>query len=129
MIRTASGPLDFGEQVHVAGFDIFYQKGSHITPHNSETDKTTLVRPCMVRADFLVLFGRICHEYHCAGLVMAAGSWNSQRLNRIMGLCGCILTGGCDWNSMTAVSTPTLDYSRIANLGAVELAIHRGNPG
>jgi hypothetical protein len=29
----------------VAGFDIFYQKGSHITPHNSETDKTTLVAP------------------------------------------------------------------------------------
>jgi hypothetical protein len=53
----------------------------------------------------------------------------ANRLNRIMGLCGCILTGGCDWNSMTAVSTPTLDYSRIANLGAVELAIHRGNPG
>jgi len=43
----ASGPLDFGEHVHVAGFDIFYQKGSHITPHNSETDKTTLVAPLL----------------------------------------------------------------------------------
>ena len=45
MTKIASGPLDFGEQVHVTGFDIFYQKGSHITPHNSETDKTTLVAP------------------------------------------------------------------------------------
>ena len=53
----ASGPLDFGEHVHVAGFDIFYQKGSHITPHNSETDKTTLVAPLYGRADILVLFG------------------------------------------------------------------------
>ena len=45
MTKIASGPLDFGQQVHVAGFDIFYQKGSHITLHNPETDKTTLVAP------------------------------------------------------------------------------------
>jgi predicted RNA binding protein YcfA (HicA-like mRNA interferase family) len=28
-----------------AGFDIIYQKGSHMTLRNPETDKTTLVAP------------------------------------------------------------------------------------
>jgi hypothetical protein len=73
--KIASGPLDFGQQVHVAGFDIFYQKGSHITPHNSETDKTTLVAPLYGGADFLVLFGRICHEYQCVIVRLVTHSW------------------------------------------------------
>jgi hypothetical protein len=48
-------------------------------------------------------------------LGMVVGSWNTQRVNRMMDLCGSILTGDCIWNFTPAASPPTLDCLRIAN--------------
>ena len=35
---------------------------------------------------------RICHEYQDVVSVMVVSSWNTQRVNRMMALCGSILT-------------------------------------
>jgi hypothetical protein len=39
-----------------------------------------------------VRIGRICHEHQDVALVMVVGSWNTQRVNRMMALCESIST-------------------------------------
>jgi hypothetical protein len=39
-----------------------------------------------------VRIGQICHEHHDVALVMVVGSWNTQRVNRMMALCESIST-------------------------------------
>ena len=41
-----------------------------------------------------VRIGRIRHEYQGVAIVMVVGSWNTQRVNRMMSLCGLISTAG-----------------------------------
>jgi hypothetical protein len=45
-------------------------------------------------ADFLVQEGRIWHKYQLVVVNEGARGWNTQRVNRMMGLCGSISTGG-----------------------------------
>jgi hypothetical protein len=42
--------------------------------------------------NIVVRIGRICHEYQYVAVVMAEGSWNTQRVNQLMTLCGLIST-------------------------------------
>jgi hypothetical protein len=67
-----AGARELVRALEKAGFDIIYQKGSHITLHNHETDKTPL------RVEFVALFDRIRHEYQCIIVRLVTRSWMSH---------------------------------------------------
>ena len=53
-----------------------------------------LARISRMSADFLVQESRIWYEYQRIVVNDGAREWNTQRVNRMMGLCGSISTGG-----------------------------------
>jgi len=52
-----------------------------------------LSRNSRMSADFLVQEGRICNKYQRVIVNEGARRWNTQRVTRMMGLCGSISTG------------------------------------
>jgi len=56
--------------------------------------RVALLRIYRMNDILFVRIGRVCHEYQGVAIVMMVGSWNTQRVNRMMSLCGLISTAG-----------------------------------
>jgi hypothetical protein len=55
----------------------------------------------------VVRISRICHEYEHVALIMVVGAWNTQRVNRMVALCGSILTVQCCRSAAVARTSVT----------------------
>ena len=61
-------------------------------PAAAQGCRVILSRISQMNDNIVVRIIRICHEYQDVVSVMVVSSWNTQRVNRMMALCGSILT-------------------------------------
>ncbi len=75
----------------VVAYRVDFDTQKDVTPSPKVSNRVRdLTRISPMADNIAVQLYRICHEYPHVAFVMMVGSWNTQRVNRIMALCGSI---------------------------------------
>jgi hypothetical protein len=72
----------------VVAYRVDFDTQKDVTPSPKVSNRVRdLTRISPIADNIVVRLYRICHEYQHVAFVMVVGSWNTQRVNRILALC------------------------------------------